>query len=355
MAERNFNWGDSFMSSLRDPLRATPGLAPEGVMGGIDLVNSGKNVAGGQGGFLDYLTLALAPTAFAGYGIGQGVKAAAQSPQVARAIALQALRNPNIVTRQDIGLLEQMARSSDTKFKNMFEVDANQIPRIAEYQSKGIGSSNFAADEVARRAASEERVLGLPLDTPPSARPIYGVVTPAIPGLAASAPKSLGTIAGQGPVAQVRSILSPRNPQLDEFGKNQANVIFKPKKLDNVTATAGDVGAGLFGMARGAAETLGTPGVKNVADKAIVPYRDIWSAAPFLEAQMYGANLANASKVTVPTKEAQKQLQRAFKSSGLKVPVKIDRGAVKQNARKQALEDKLRKIRNQEREWEPEA
>jgi hypothetical protein len=330
-------------------MRATPGLAPEGVMGGIDLVNSGRNIAGGQGQFLDYLTLGLAPLAFTGFGAAKGVKAAAKSPEIARALALQALRNPNIVSRQGIGTLETMARSGDTRFKNMFEVNPNEMERLGNL------SPNQMPDELARRAASEERVLGLPLDTPSSGRPIYGVITPAIPGLAASAPKGLSVTASQGPVQQVRSLLSPRNPQLDEFGANQANVIFKPKKLDKVTTTAGDVGAGLFGMARGAAETVGTPGVKNVADQSIVPYRDIWSPAPFLEAQMYGANLANAKKVTVPTKEARDKLRTAFKSSNIKVPVRLDRGAMKQSARQRAIQARIERAGNRARLTEPEA
>lgn len=298
-------------------------------------------------------TVGLNSLPFGGGGAAaRGAQVAANSPEVARMLALQALRNPNIVSRQGVNALEQMARSGDTRFKNMFDMNIENVPRYAEYQQKGLVSADELSQEALRRAASEEAILGIPMNAPASARPTYGIVTPALPGVAARAPRPIGT--PQNAVQEVRSLLSPRNPQLDEFGANGANVFFKPRNLDRVTTTAGDVGAGSFGGVRGAAEEIGTAGVKNVAEKSIVPYKSVLSPAPFLEAQMYGADLAKASKVTVPTKEAQKRLQELFKQAGIKVPVKLDRGARKQSARQRAVEARLERLRNQERAWEPE-
>jgi F0F1-type ATP synthase membrane subunit c/vacuolar-type H+-ATPase subunit K len=327
-----------------------------GATQGKDLVQSGINIGQGKGSAGDYLTVGLAPFALAGFGAGgaaaKGLKAASRSPEVARALALQALRNPNIVSRQGIDVLENMARSGDTRFRSVFEINPSDVTRFQEYQKRGLMNPAALSEESARRAASEQSLLGIPLDAPVSARPVYGVVTPKVPFLASGAPKPQGQ--QRNVLEQMRSALSPRNPFLEEYGAGQANVVFDPKKLGRVTATAGDVGSGAFGGARGAAEDLGTKGIRNVAEKSVVDYKGTPSVPPYLEAQMYGANLANAKRVTVPTKDARNRLAQLFKEQGIKVPVKVDRGAVRQSAREKAVQDRLTKLRNQEREWESE-
>jgi hypothetical protein len=318
-------------------------------MGGIDLVNSGRNVAGGQGDFFDYLTLALAPTAFAGYGAGQGIKAAANSPALARALALQAVRRPTLQTRQPMSVLEEMARSGDTRFKNIFEMQPETAARYTESPNQSIVSSASIADDMARRTAAEESILGISRNAPGSERPIYGTVTPSIPFLAASAPPLRG--APQSIVQRTRGMLSANNPALNEFGEGGASVVFKPSALDNATVTAGDTGAWAFGGVRGSAGALNTKAAEEAAKNAVFDFKGTSATAPYIEAQMYGADLANASKVLVPNKQAQQALQDLFKQSKIKVPVRVNTGAAKQSraAKQAALREQLRQARNNER------
>jgi hypothetical protein len=164
MAETNFNWGDSFMQSLRDPLRATPGLAPEGVMGGIDLVDSGRNVAGGQGDFFDYLTLALAPTAFAGYGVSKLPAAARAVDQTAaRVIINNALKNP----RMSIGMTPAGVEGA---------IRSGRVKNFAELNEEGTDIIR-APGYFDERIRIEEDVFGIPRDTPGAQRPTYGALT----------------------------------------------------------------------------------------------------------------------------------------------------------------------------------
>lgn len=164
MAETNFNWGDSFMQSLRDPLRATPGLAPEGVMGGIDLVNSGRNVFGGQGDFFDYLTLALAPTAFAGYGVSKLPAAAkALDKNLARSIVDRSLSNPRMSIAMTPSGVEGAIRSGKVKNFSELQEEGSNIVRAPGYP--------------AERLRIEEDLLGIPADAPGSQRPTYGALT----------------------------------------------------------------------------------------------------------------------------------------------------------------------------------
>lgn len=341
MAE--FDWGKAYMKGLRQGgpggTGYVPGVNPEGVMYANELITSGKNIGSGQGGFLDYLNVLLAPTALAGYGGFRGAQAAARSPQAARALALQALRNPNIASRQGVDVLEQMARSGDTNFKNVFEVDPSQVTRFAEYEKRGLMNPAALSEEASRRARSELDVLGIPLDAAAAARPTYGIVTPRLPFIASSAPKGQGQ--QKNVVEAIRSTLSPRNPYLEEYGAGEANVIFRPKNLDKVTTTVGDVGASAFGGVRGGVQEIGTSGINKTAKEAVFDYKGTSVVPPYLEAQMYGADLANASKVTVSTKEARNRLAQAFKEGGINVPVKVDKGAARQRARQAALQRRI--------------
>jgi hypothetical protein len=269
----------------------------------------------------------------------KGAKAAAKSQSLARAFAVQAARNPLVQTRQPVGVLEQMARSGDTRFRNVFEVDPKDVARYDVAKNKGFGTLDDAArsEDLIQRRTMEEKVLGIPFDAPGSARPIYGTVTPRIPFLASSAPKPFGT-ASNAAVPQMRDMLSVNNTFLESFAPSGASVIFDPKKLSNASITAGDTGASLLGGARGGAANLGTTGATKVAKDTIVDYKGMASTSPFMEAQMYGANLANAKKVLVPTKESQAALRKIFKEQDIKVPVYLNRGMQKQNARQAAIQ-----------------
>lgn len=350
-----FNWAQEYgnrVTSTNENFLPRSVVGTEGGLYADDIVNSTRNISGGEGGIFDYLTVGLAPLALAGFGAARGAQAVNRSPDAARMLALAALRNPNIVSRQGIDTLGQMARSGDTRFRNIYEIDPAASGRFQQYQEQGILNPASLAQEASRRSMSELELLGIPLDAAAPARPTYGVVTPALPFLASSAPRGRGY--NQGAVEQMRNILSPRNPYLDEFGEGQANVVFRPGDLDRVTATAGDVGAAAFGGARGAAEQLGTPGIRNIAQQSVLDYKGVPSLPPFLEAQMYGANLANARKVTVPTREAQRELQQAFRRAGINVPVRLDRAAARRAARERALQERIanREVALRSMEWD---
>lgn len=286
---------------------------------------SGKNVTG-KDVANSALTVGLNALPLGGAGAAaKGAQAASKSSAVARALATQAAKNPLLQSRVSSDTLAQMARSGDTRFKNMFELGDFNTPNI--------------------RTAAERSALGIAENAPASARPnLYGVVTPRIPFVAASVPSK----AGDSVVAQTRARLSPNNPNLENY-IGDANVVFDPKALSRATMTAGDTGATLGGGGR--AVEVSKRNAKDVADRFILDTE--YGALPntYMEAQMYGADLAKAKKVLVPSKEAKRSLQSAFKDAGVKVPVKVDKGAAKEAA----LKKKLASMYEQQRRLEPEA
>jgi hypothetical protein len=248
-----------------------------------------------------------------------------------------------------MSVLQEMARSGDTRFKNIFEMQPETAARYVEYPDQSLVSPASISDDMARRAAAEESVLGISRNAPGSERPIYGTVTPRMPFLAASAPPLRA--GPQSILQRTRGMLSANNPALNEFGEGGASVVFKPSALKNATVTAGDTGAWAFGGARGTAGALNTPAAEQAARNAVIDFKGTSTTVPYIEAQMYGADLANASKVLVPNKAAQKTLQDLFKQSRINVPVRVNRGAAKQSkaAKQAALQEQLRQTRNNER------
>lgn len=271
MAEPNFNWGESFMESLRDPLRATPGLAPEGVMGGIDLANSGRNVAGGQGEFLDYLTLALAPTAFAGYGIGKGVSAA---DKLAANIAVKRiLQNPDISI---VAPREAMPEILSSRFKSQRELMSEQ--------------GNLDPTKFGRRETVEQQLLGYPLDTPLNQRPIYGAVansTDLPQWLLEKTPGQLG---------DALRLFDPRANRSGVFGAQNAVINRVPASAVEGTVTIGDSWVPAVDQAFNL-NRLQSPEVRQNILQSIAEARASRGTAPFaiegklpyIEAQMSAA------------------------------------------------------------------
>jgi len=167
MAE--FDWGKAYMRGLQQGAPGgtgyVPGVNPEGVMYANDLIASGKNIGSGQGEFLDYLNILLAPTALAGYGAFRGAPIAARAADkaITTSIVSNALKNP----RMAIGMTPAGVEGA---------IKSGKIKNFSELAEEGVNVQR-APGYLNDRLRIEEEVLGVPRNAPGSQRPAYGAVT----------------------------------------------------------------------------------------------------------------------------------------------------------------------------------
>jgi len=175
---KNFDWGKAYMRDLTTTnAQGVPRIiaGTEGGATASDLIQSGKNISQGEGGFLDWASVLLAPTAFAGYGafkaapaVAAGVKAGARTVDnaAAQAIINRTIKNPQMSIALPPKAMEGVARGD--KVKNMFE--------MADDPSLNLRQNGYL-DE---RAAVESNLLGIGADVPAAQRPTYGVMSSGI-------------------------------------------------------------------------------------------------------------------------------------------------------------------------------
>jgi hypothetical protein len=280
----------------------------------------------------DWALLAL-PAVGKGAQLGvKGVQAAskAAAPAAARALTYDALMRPQIAMQLGPEAAEGVIRSG--QFKNAFTLgdEAGQMPITA-----------------VKRAQSENR-MNIPLSTPSTQRPVYGVLTSKVPR-----PVSTQRIGDNTkPFSNVSQILSPDNPTLATYTQkglaegltsgnpqksNGVMAIFKPPVAKRSTVTKGDSNAAPW--MQGGMETpplnLSTASkadIKKFADEIITPLPENFGkgfAAPYyIEAQIFGKlGINDVKKFVAGNPELAKKLRTSLREVGSKTKVTLSNEA----------------------------
>lgn len=270
MAE--FDWGQAYMRSLRQGGAGgtgyVPGVSPEGVMYANDLITSGKNIGSGQGGFLDYLNVLLAPTALAGYGAFKGVRAA--DKLAANTAVKRILQNPDISI---VAPRQAMPEILSSRFKSQRELMSER--------------GQLDPTKFGRREAVEQELMGYPLDTPLDQRPIYGAVANS-----ADLPQWL-VEKTPGQFGDALRLFDPRTNRSGVFGAQNAVINRVPASSVEGTVTIGDSWVPAVDQAFNL-NRLQSPEVRQNILQSIAEARASRGAAPFaiegklpyIEAQM---------------------------------------------------------------------
>jgi TP901 family phage tail tape measure protein len=185
----SFDWGKSYMNSITKTNAQGVPLIMAGTEGGAiasDLIQSFTNIGSGQGTVWDGVNLALAPLAFTG--IGSGVSKAGKVSQLVSKATAPIKNKVSAISKKTANALDERLAAKVIEAaiaRPGFSVTmpsnaAKDILRGGTLKNQfEIGSAKIDPNYI--RVAQENKVLGIPLDAPSSARPTYGALTNRLP------------------------------------------------------------------------------------------------------------------------------------------------------------------------------
>jgi hypothetical protein len=304
-AAKKFDWAEGYMDFVTSGGQADA-MTMGGATQGKDLVQSGINIGQGKGSAGDYLTVGLAPFALAGFGAGAAAKKAVPLADKALATAIAGNTLKRGKTAQIVPDYALRKIKADQQVKNAFQAGQKEI---AQPNMKMV----------------ENRTLGIPLDAPDDMRPIYQYLT-----TGKNIPEGLLRVLPKETRELLRTLNLNNATATSSFGGNAPQLLMFGGNKPGATFTAGDSAY----MTRGANPLPLSP-TQAAVERMLQNPKPV-----FFEVQ---------TPPKTPLFQNMRHIEDVQKNAGIKVPVKLNKGTVKQNARQKALQKKL----EEPGKWQP--